>query len=327
MRVRLEKAFDRLIDVGALQDQEIAALARHHEIDIAVDLMGFTGGSRTAIFATKAAPVQVSYLGYPGTMAAPYMDYMIADAVLIPNHHEKHYAEKLVYMPNSYQVNDSTRAISEREFSRADCGLPEKGFVFFCFNNSAKITPDIFAIWMRLLRQIEGSVLWLSSGSEATLRNLKAEAEKRGVAAERLIFAPRLPDMADHLARLQCADLFLDTLPYNAHTTGSDALWAGLPVLTCVGETFAGRVAVGLLYAVGLPELITLRLDEYETRAFELATDPKKLAKSRETLAANRLTAPLFDTAPFTKYIEAAYDAMWKRYQAGLAPDHIRIAL
>jgi predicted O-linked N-acetylglucosamine transferase (SPINDLY family) len=325
MRLRLEAGFDQFMDVSEHSDEQIVRLARELEIDIAVDLTGCTEGGRTAVFAMRVAPIQVNYLGYSGTMGADYMDYLLADSVIIPPEYRPYYTEKIAYLPNSYMVNDSTRVISNRQFTRTECGLPEQGFVFCCFNNAYKITPEVFAIWMRILHQIEGSVLWLSAGSAEVVSNLQREAQARGIAANRLIFAPRLNLVADHLARQRVADLFLDTLPYNAHTTTSDALWAGLPVLTRVGAAYASRVAASLLSAVGLPELITSNAEDYQALAIQLASHPEQLAAIRQKLADNRLTYPLFDTALFTQHIESAYQAMMERYQAGLAPDHIYV--
>jgi predicted O-linked N-acetylglucosamine transferase (SPINDLY family) len=259
--------------------------------------------------ALRAAPVQVNYLGYPGTTGAPYLDYILADATVIPEDHDAFYAERVVRLPGTYQINDNGRAMSLRTPARAECGLPQNGFVFCCFNNPQKITPEIFDIWMRLLQATEGSVLWLITGIAKAAANLRLEAEKRGVAPDRLIFAPKA-SVADHLARHRLADLCLDTLPYNAHTTASDALWAGLPVLTCLGETFAGRVAASLLRAIGLDALITHSLAEYETLALRLARDQASLATLKDTLKRNRDTYPLFDTQSATRYIEAAYLTM-----------------
>ncbi|ABL65857.1 O-linked N-acetylglucosamine transferase family protein [Chlorobium phaeobacteroides] len=325
MRRRLEVAFEHFHDVRNHSDKDIALLARSLEIDIAIDLGGFTMGSRTGIFALRAAPVQVSYIGYLGTMGAGYIDYLIADEVLIPEGSRKHYTEKIAYL-SSYQVNDTKRRIADRVFTRAECGLPESGFVFCCFNNNYKITPATFDGWMRILGQVEGSVLFLYTDNEAAASNLKKEAESRGVKRDRLIFGKRLP-LAEHLARYRVADLFLDTLPYNAGTTASDALWAGLPVLTLRGESFASRMAASLLTAIGLPELITTTQEEYEARAIELALDPEKMRATREKLARNRLTTRLFDTRLFTRNIEAAYLAMYERYQEGLPPDHLVVSL
>jgi predicted O-linked N-acetylglucosamine transferase (SPINDLY family) len=272
-RRRIEQAFDQFHDVRQRTDQEIAELIRHLEIDIAVDLNGLTQGARTNALARRPAPIQANYLGYPGTMGADFIDYIIADRFIIPPDQYRFYSEKVVYLPDTYQVNDDKRQISNVSPSRAQVGLPTDGFVFCSFNNSFKITPFVFDAWMRLLRQIEGSVLWLLEGDARVPVNLRMEAEQRGVTTDRLVFAPRM-QLEDHLARHRLADLFLDTLPYNAHTTASDALWAGLPVLTCVGSTFAGRVAASLLNAIGLPELITNSLDDYETLALGLAPQP-----------------------------------------------------
>jgi predicted O-linked N-acetylglucosamine transferase (SPINDLY family) len=289
-----------------------------------VDLKGFTADSRPGIFARRPAPIQINYLGYPGTMGVPYMDYIIADQIVIPETHKPFYAEKVVFLPGSYQVNDAKRSIADRAFTRADAGLPSKGFVFCCFNNNYKITPDGFDCWMRILKQVEGSVLWLLEDNATAASNLRNEAVARGVNAERVIFAKRMP-LSDHLARHRLADLFLDTLPCNAHTTASDALWSGLPVLTCLGETFAGRVSASLLQAIHLPELITTTLEAYEKTAVDLATHAEKLAGIKRKLAEHRLTTPLFDTKSFTAHIEAAYTAMYQRHQAGLPPDHIAV--
>ena len=308
-RRRLEAAFEHFIDVRDNSDQEIAALMRRSEVDIAVDLMGFTKDHRLAVLARRAAPIQVNYLGYPGTTGAPYMDYILADATVIPEDHDAFYAERVVRLPGTYQINDNRRAIGLRTPTRGECGLPQDAFVFCCFNNPQKITPEIFDIWMRLLRATDNSVLWLFAGNAKAATNLRLETEKRGVAPERLIFAPKA-SVADHLARHRLADLCLDTLPYNAHTTASDALWAGLPVLTCLGETFAGRVAASLLNAIGLDELITHTLGEYEALALRLAGEPAYLAALKDRLSHNRDTCPLFDTQSATRHIETAYQTM-----------------
>jgi protein O-GlcNAc transferase len=324
MRHRLEAAFDRFIDVRGQSDRDVALLSRELGIDIAVDLGGFTTNSRPNIFSMRAAPIQVSYLGYPGTMGAEYIDYLIADRTLIPESDQKYYAEKIAYLPDTYLVNDSTRPIAGRIFTRAELGLPKDAFVFCCFNNNWKITPEVFDCWMRLLERISGSVLWLLEDNATAARNLRAEAENRGIDSDRLIFAKRIP-VAEHLARHRVADLFLDTLPYNAHTTASEALWCGLPVLTRIGDAFAARVAASLLNAIGLSELITTTSEAYEGLAIELATKPEKLSEIRRKLASNRLTTPLFDTQLFTKHIEAAYTSMYELYQADLGPDHIYV--
>jgi predicted O-linked N-acetylglucosamine transferase (SPINDLY family) len=316
MRDRLSHAFERFIDVRERSDAEIADLLRELEVDIAVDLAGFTGAARTGIFALRPAPVQVNFLGYTGTMGAPYFDYIVADEMVIPEEQRVHYAEKVVYLPDVFQVNDARRRIAESTPARSDVGLAEGAFVFCSFNNSFKIAPPVFERWMRLLRDVDGSVLWLLDGGPEVSANLRREAQARGVDPERLVFARKVPH-EDHLARHRLADLFLDTLPFNAHTTASDALWAGLPVVTCLGTTFAGRVAASLLQAVGLPELITHSLDEYEAMALRLARDPPSLATIKGKLANQRTTFPLFDTDRFRRHLEAAYVAMWERYQRG----------
>ena len=324
MRQRLSASFDRFLDVSNQSDQDIATLAQSLEIDIAINLKGFTSGLRMGIFALHPAPIQVNYLGCPGTMGAPYMDYLIADSTLIPAEQLKHYSEKIAFLPDSYQVNDSHRNISERQFTRSEVGLPEDGFVFCCFNSDYKITPTVFDIWMQLLNQVEGSVLWLLEGNALVGQNLRSEAVKRGIAPERIVFSRRM-DLPDHLARHRLADLFLDTFYCNAHTTASDALWTGLPVLTYLGDTFAGRVAASLLNAIGLPELITHSHEEYKTLALRLATTPEELAAIKQKLALNRDTHPLFNTALFTRNIESAFTRMWRRHQDSLLPEHIYV--
>jgi predicted O-linked N-acetylglucosamine transferase (SPINDLY family) len=316
MRMRLRNAFDRFIDAGNKSDREVALLLRELETDIAVDLQGFSRFCRPRILAQRAAPVQVNYLGYPGTMGAPYMDYIVADRCVIPPEHHPCYTEKVVYLPDCYQVNDRKRNIAADTPSRAELGLPVEGFVFCCFNNNYKITPQVFDVWVRLLKQVEGSVLWLLEDNRPVVHNLWREAEKRGVAPGRLVFAPRI-EMERHLARQRVADLFLDTLPCNAHTTASDALSVGLPVVTHMGSTFAGRVAASLLNAVRLPELITTCWTDYEDLALRLATDGKLLADIKAKLAGNRATCPLFDTDRSRTHIEIAYVTMWERYQRG----------
>lgn len=323
-RKRINEAADAIFNIRDLEDDEAAALIQQREIDILVNLRGYSGEQRTGVFARRSAPVQVNFLGFPGTLGATYMDYIIADETVIPEAMKQYFTEKVVYLPYCYQANDNRRKIADVYLSRAAAGLPEDGFVFCSFNNSYKINPPVFDIWMRLLKKIEGSVLWLLEARAAT-DNLKKEARLRGVDDRRLVFAPRLP-LPEHLARHRLADLFLDTLPYNAHTTASDALWAGLPVLTQIGATFAGRVAASLLRAIELPELVTESPEAYEVLALELATDSQKLALVKHKLAARRLTAPLFHTELFTKHIETAYGAMYQRYHSRLAPDHIAVA-
>jgi predicted O-linked N-acetylglucosamine transferase (SPINDLY family) len=326
LRARLNRAFDRFIDVRGKSDAEIAEIMQEIETDIAVDLMGFTEGCRPGIFAHRPASVQANYLGYPGTMGADFMDYLIADEIVAPMRQHRHYTESVVTLPDSFMPADSARPIGSRVFTRAEMGLPANGFVFCCFNASYKITPPMFDSWMRLLENVEGSVLWLGQANGSAQRNLRLEAEVRGIAGNRLVFAPYLPSAADHLARLKLADLFLDTLPYNAHATAADALWAGLPVLTCMGERFAGRVAASLLRAVGLAELITDSLDGYEAKARELARDPAALDAIKATLQRNRATHSLFDTAGFTRNLEKAYVTMWERRLRGLPPQSFAVS-
>jgi predicted O-linked N-acetylglucosamine transferase (SPINDLY family) len=325
MRRRVEAAFERFIDAKPQGDDQIADLVRSLEVDILVDLKGFTQDARTGVLAMRPAPIQVNYLGFPGTIGAGFIDYIVADRTVIPEDHAHCYAEKIVWLPDSYQVNDHRRAIAEAAPARADFGLPDGGFVFCCFNDNYKITPSVFSAWMRILQAVDDSVLWLFEDNPTAAGNLRREAAARGIAPQRLVFARRLPNAA-HLARHRCADLFLDTLPYGAHTTASDALWAGLPVLTCLGETFAGRVGASLLNAIELPELVTATPDAYEQLAIELAKNPARLAALKAKLARNRLATPLFDTARFTRNIEAAYTAMMERHRAGLSPDHIQLA-
>jgi predicted O-linked N-acetylglucosamine transferase (SPINDLY family) len=258
-------------------------------------------------------------------MGSDYIDYIIADQTLIPLSHQQDYSEKIVYLPNSYQVNDRKRAISEKAFSREELGLPHDGFVFCCFNNSYKISPEVFDCWMGIIKNVKGSVLWLLEIGEPATCNLRMEAKARGIDPDRLVFAKKLP-APDHLARHRLADLSLDTLPYNAHTTASDALWAGLPVLTQIGETFAGRVAASLLNAIGLHELIAITARQYEEIAIELAINPEKLAAIKTKLANNRLSTPLFDTQLFTRHIENAYEAMYERHRMRMPPDHIYVS-
>ncbi|MFI3223307.1 MAG: tetratricopeptide repeat protein, partial [Methylococcaceae bacterium] len=321
-RQKVLLCFDQFIDVRFKSDREIALLARTMEIDIAIDLKGFTQDSRAGIFAERSAPIQVGYLGCPGTMAVNYMDYLVADRTLIPDDQQPYYSEKIVYLPNSYQVNISKRTVSKAILSRHEHGLPDIGFVFCCFNNNYKITPTTFAGWMRILNAVEGSVLWLFTGNNSATKNLRKEAVKLGINENRLIFAKYMP-VEEHLNRIQLADLFVDTLPCNAHTTTSDALRMGLPVLTCIGHSFASRVAASLLNAVNMPELITTTQEQYEALAIELATQPEKLKTIKAKLVINIPTAPLYDTPLFTQHLESAYLTMYDRYQNGLAPEHI----
>jgi len=305
MRARIARACE-VLDVRDMSDREAAMLARQRGVDIAVDLKGFTHDSRLGIFALRAAPVQIAYLGFPGTLGVDYIDYLIADRRVVPEGGEMHFKERLIYLPDSYQPNDDRRPIAERRFTRTELGLPADGIVFCCFNNNYKILPQVFEVWMRLLRDVPASTLWLLEDNPAAALNLRAAARGHGIDAERLVFAPRIP-IAEHLARQRVADLFLDTLPCNAHTTASDALWAGVPVLTCAGAGFAARVAASLLHAVGLPDLVATSLEQYAALALAFARDPARLADVRDRLARNLRTAPLFDTARYTAHLEAAY--------------------
>jgi predicted O-linked N-acetylglucosamine transferase (SPINDLY family) len=323
-RRRIEAAFDEFIDISRMSDEQASTVIFNKEIHILLNLNGFFGKPRQGIFAKKPAPIQVNYLGFPGTIGASYMDYLIADSIVIPNESKQYYSEKIVHLPHCYQPNDSTRPIDDKQFSKGELGLPQEGFIFCCFNNSYKIHPQLFELWMRLLHSLQGSVLWLIEDSPDAMRHLQNEARARDIDPARIIFAKRIP-LPEHLARHRCADLFLDTLPYNAHTTASDALWAGLPVLTCTGTSFAGRVATSMLTALDMPELITSNASQYEALAYELATNPEKLQAIKTKLAQNRLSSPLFNANLITRDIEKAYQAMHQRFQEGLPPEHIKI--
>lgn len=320
VRRRLAEAFEHFIDAPGQSDQELAELIRRREIDILVDLMGYTLNNRRNVLARRVAPIQVNYLGYPATMGTDFMDYIIADRTVIPQEHFKYYSEKVVWLPDTFQVNDRQREIAEPTPTRRECGLPESGVVFCCFNSTHKILPEMFDVWMRLLRAVEGSVLWLGQGNSFAAANLRREAERRGVAPSRLIFAPRTQHLSDHLARHRQADVFLDTIPYNAHTTGSDALWAGVPIVVCPGETYCARGTASYLKALGLDELIAGSLKDYEALALKLAREPDALRALKDKLARNRDTFPLFDTERFTRHIEAAYATMWQHFQRGEPP-------
>jgi predicted O-linked N-acetylglucosamine transferase (SPINDLY family) len=322
---RVRAALDRFVDVRGASDREAALLARSLGLDIAVDLGGFTQGSRPRIFALRAAPLQVNFLGYPGTLGAGYVDYLVADWTVVPERNRGDYSEKIIYLPETCLPGDSRRSLADGVSTREEAGLPHGGFVFCCFNNSAKITAATFAGWMRILTRVPGSVLWLAAVNPTAVRNLRLEALAAQVNPDRLVFARRLDSMREHLARHRLADLFVDTLPYNAHATASDALWAGLPVLTLAGDTFAGRVAASLLTAARLPQLITKTQEQYERTAVDLASDAPRLAAIRASLAQNRLTTPLFDTRAFTRSLETAYATIHERYRADLPPRHIFI--
>ena len=319
MRRRLAAAFDDFVDISALDAKSAASRVADAEIDILVNLNGYYGSHRMDVFAHRPAPVQVNFLGFPGTLGAPYVDYIVADKVVIPEQERQFYSEQVVYLPGSYQVNDSRREVPEAEADRARFGLPETAFVYCYFNHNYKLAPATFARWMSILRQTDGSVLWLLQSSEPFAGNMRRAAERHGVAGSRLIYAPVL-GQREHLARLPLGDLFLDSHPCNAHTTASDALWMGLPLLTYYGNCFSGRVATSLLRAVGLPELVAESPQDYEARAVALARDPALLQSLRRKLAGSRSSALLFDTARFTRHIEAAYMAMFDTWQRGQAP-------
>jgi predicted O-linked N-acetylglucosamine transferase (SPINDLY family) len=325
MRHRLTDAFDHFTDISATSHADAAYRIRHDDIDILIDLTGYTQYARPQIAALRPAPIQVNFLGYPGTMGADFIDYLIADPFVVPMDQQAYFSERLVHLPSCYQPNDSRREIGEHTPSRAECGLPDQGLVFCCFNNSYKITPEMFALWMRLLARVPGSVLWLLEASATAQDNLRRAAARQGVDPSRLVFAPKRP-LAEHLARHRLADLVLDTLPYNAHTTASDALWAGVPVLTCAGKTFASRVAGSLLHAVGLPDLVTTSLAEYETLALCLANDPAARAGLRDHLRRNHTNAPLFDIGRFTMDLEFAYSHMWDLRRQGRPPQAFAVA-
>ena len=324
MHKRVSNAFDQFINVKLKTDREITQLSRELDIDIAIDLMGFVKNNRFKIFIEKCAPIQVNYLGYPGTLSADFFDYIIADEILIPKESQEYYSEKIVYLPNTYQPNDQKKQISKKIFKREEIGLPKNNFVFCSFNQSSKILPKTFDVWMRILKKVNRSVLWLLESNINTRENLKDQANRRGIDPSRLIFAERLPP-EEHLARHKAADLFIDTFPYNAHTTCSDSLRVGLPVLTLQGETFASRVSSSLLNAVGLKELITYSSKEYEDLAVEFATDASKLKNIKNKLEINKNKLPLFNTKLFTSHIEQAYFEMYKRYNKNEKPENIKI--
>jgi protein O-GlcNAc transferase len=324
IRARLMRGFDRFLDVRPQTDEEVAHLIKDMQVDIVIDRSGYTTNSRPGIFTYRPAPIQVNYIGYPGTLGADFHDYVIADQTVLPFDQQPFYSEKIVHLPESYLVNDTRRLTAVDTPTREEAGLPTHGFVFCCFNLTSKITPQMFDIWMRLLRQIEGSVLWLLRTHPATEENLAKEAAARGVDPARLVYADRIK-LDAHLARHRLADLFLDTLPYGAHTTANDALLAGLPLVTCLGKAFAGRVAASLLVAIGLPELVTRSLEEYEACALRLAKEPSLLGKLRDRLQQNKGTYPLFDSDCYRRQIEAAYMTMCELWQGGEKPRNFAI--
>ncbi len=324
MRRRLVKAFDRFRDIRSVPLDAVARCMADDGVDILVDLKGYTKHARLDLLSRRLAPIEVSYLGYPGTIGCPHMDYVIGDRFVTPPEHQPFYAERLVLLPDAYQINDRHRPLPDQVPSRAACGLPETGVVFAAFNTAYKITPTMFALWMRILKRVPGSVLWLFEANPLAARNLTAAAAAQGVDPARLVFAPGRP-LAEHIARYRVADLALDTLPYTGHTTTSDALWAGCPVVTCLGGTFASRVAASLLTAAGLPDTVTRSLAEYEDLAVALAGDAGRRAALRQRLEEGRMTAPLFDSRRFTRHLEKAYQGMWALHAAGQPPQAFRV--
>ena len=321
---RVRQHVDGFFDIQQLKDHDVMQLARLHQLDIALDRKGYTQNSRSELFSYRLAPVQINYLAYPSTMGAPFIDYLVADKTIIPASQHRHYSESIIILPDTYQPNDDRRKIASTTTARADFGLPDNAFVFCCFNNSYKIRPAEFAIWMRLLKRIDKSVLWLLRSNQWVEINLRREAEKHGIDGGRLVFADKLSH-AEHLARHKHANLFMDTFNYNAHTTTSDALWSGLPVITKAGSQFAARVSASLLHAVGLPELITDSEADYEALAFVLASDPNRLTAITTKLAKQRLIEPLFNTKRYTRHLEEAYQQVYERYYDGLDPIDIEI--
>jgi predicted O-linked N-acetylglucosamine transferase (SPINDLY family) len=322
---RVRSSFDRVIDVENRSDEDLAAMLRKLDVDIAVDLMGFTEGQRFGVFARRVAPVQVAFLGFAGTTGTPYLDYVIADSVALVPGEERFFTERVVRMPHCFLPNDDRRPIAAAP-PRAQLGLPDAAVVFCAFANSCKINPPIFDIWMRVLHEVPQGILWLRAADPGPQANLLREAVRRGVDAKRLVFAPRVDEMAQHLARLSCADLFLDTTPYNAHSTGCDALWAGVPMVTCAGASFASRIAASALYAVGLPELATGSLEEYRKIILRLATEPDELRALRVRLDSARLESPLFQTSRYTAHLEQAFERMHECARHGAAPEPFSLA-
>jgi predicted O-linked N-acetylglucosamine transferase (SPINDLY family) len=325
IRARMVEAFDCFEDVSLKSDRDVALALEQLQLHIAVDLMGHTLGARPGILACRPVPINVNFLGYPGTMGAEFIDYILADRIALPFDQQPYYAERIVHLPDCFFVRDTATQAAPEAPSRLQAGLPERGVVFCCFNASYKFTAALFEIWMRLLASAEGSVLWLSQANDRAVTNLRDAARARGIGPERILFAPRVQSVEDHLARHKLADLFLDTLPYNAHSTANDALWAGVPAVTCVGRTFAGRVAGSMLHAIGLPELATSSLEEYEAVAKRLAAEPSRLQSLRRRLDENRRTSRLFDLDRYLRHIEGAYTMMWERWQHGDPPDSFSV--
>ena len=324
MRKRVSNSCDKFLDVSLKSDEEIARISRDLNIDIACDVMGFTKGNKFQIFAEKCAPIQVSYLAFPGTTGANFIDYVIADKTVISQELKKYYSEKIIFLPDTYQVNDSAKKISDKVFTREEMGLPNDSFVFCCFNKNYKILPRVFDIWMNLLKKVKGSVLWLLVENSKARENLKKEATKRNIDENRIIFAKIMP-LNDHLARHRCADLFIDTFPYTAHTTCSDALWAGLPVVTRIGKSFASRVSASLLNAIDLPELITHSEEEFENLALDFANNKNKLNQVKVKLEKNKISNSLFNTKLYTKNIESSYKIIYDRYLKDLPVEDVEI--
>ncbi|MBT8621680.1 tetratricopeptide repeat protein [Polynucleobacter paneuropaeus] len=323
-RDRIISAVHEFIDINEYSDQQVVDLARGKGIDIAIDLGGYTQSARTDLFAMRVAPIQVSYLGYIGTMGVNFIDYIIADEILVPKHHQKYFSEKIIYMPDCFQVSDRKRVMGHGGLRRADYGLPEKGFIYCCFNNNYKMTPEVFDSWMRILLSVEGGVLWLYESNALIAQQLKSEAKARGVDPARLVFGKMLPQ-SEYLARYQIADLFLDTFPYNAGTTANDALWTGLPVLTRMGSSMASRMAASLLNTLGLSELITKSAEAYEAVAIELGNNPEQIDHIREKLEKSKISSQLFNTPLFARNLEKLLQQVYERSHSGLAPDHIRL--
>ena len=323
-RNRIINAFDKFIDISKVSDLDAAKIIYEEQIDILINLNGFFGTGKPVVFSYRPAGIQINYLGFPGTIGSKYIDYILCDQTVVPPESKKFYNEKIIYLPDSYQANDTKRNISDKKFLREELSLPKESFVFCCFNNNYKITPNMFNVWARLLKKIDNSVLWLIDGNSEATENLKKEAKIRNIDVSRLIFAKRMK-LEDHLARHKNADLFLDTLPYNAHTTASDSLWAGLPVLTCLGKAFPGRVAASLLKSLDLPELITYSENEYISKAEELALSPEKLTLIKNKLDTNKFSQPLFNTELFCRNLERAFKIIFEKYSLGLETEDIRL--
>ena len=322
MQTKLAETFDKFKDVHGLSNQAIKETVHSDEIDIAIDLTGYTKDGRSGLFASRLAPIQINFLGYPGSMGADFMDYIVADPFLIPESYQTYYSEKIIYMPHTYQPQDDGLLIDRFVPSRFELGLPKDGFVFCAFNRSYKIDPQVFEIWMRLLKEKPNSVLWLVMSNKASKMNLIKQAKKQGVNSERLIFSEKV-EHKKYLARFQQGDLFLDTFIYNAGATASNALWAGLPVLTKSGKSYTSRMAGSLLNAIGLPELITTTDEEYESLALDLAQNREILNKIRNKLSRNIKTNPLFDTGRYTRNLELGFEMAYDRYLHGKGPEHL----